>query len=120
MNAIPNTSSELASAVRRCDLIVNCTSVGMRHTATEGNSPLPPELIPPAAVVFDIVYNPLETRLLAEARGRGARTVHGLAMLVYQGAASFELWTGLPAPVDVMMAAAAKAMGLEVGSFGSS
>jgi shikimate dehydrogenase len=61
--------------------------------------------------VFDIIYNPLETRLLAEAKKRGARTLGGLSMLVYQGASSFELWTGAEAPVDVMGEAARKALG---------
>jgi shikimate dehydrogenase len=63
-------------------------------------------LIPADALVFDVVANPPETRLLAEARRRGARTVSGLAMLVYQGAESFRLWTGREAPVDVMRRAA--------------
>jgi shikimate dehydrogenase len=57
-------------------------------------------------LVFDLVANPPETRLLAEARRRGARTVSGMAMLVYQGAESFRLWTGLEPPLDVMRQAA--------------
>jgi shikimate dehydrogenase len=61
-------------------------------------------------LVFDVVYNPLVTPLLAAAEKRGARTAGGLAMLVYQAAASFKLWTGLDAPEDEMLAAAEKAL----------
>jgi hypothetical protein len=59
--------------------------------------------------VLDLVANPPETRLLADARRRGARTVSGMAMLVYQGAESFRLWTGLEPPLDVMCKAARSA-----------
>jgi len=67
-------------------------------------------LIPTRALVYDVVYNPVETPLLAAARQAGARTMGGLPMLVYQGAAAFELWTGRPAPVDIMMSTAKKAL----------
>ena len=60
--------------------------------------------------MFDLVYNPSLTPLMAAARSRGARAVGGLTMLVHQAAASFNLWTGLEAPVDVMMAAAQRAL----------
>jgi len=56
------------------------------------------------------VYNPLETPLLTMARDSGAKTLGGLSMLVYQGAAAFELWTGRKAPVEVMMEAAKAAL----------
>lgn len=52
--------------------------------------------------VFDIVYNPLETRLLREAKASGAKTVSGVSMLVYQGAEAFRLWTGIDPPVELM------------------
>ena len=52
--------------------------------------------------VFDIVYNPLETRLLREAKASGAKTVSGVLMLVYQGAEAFRLWTGIEPPVELM------------------
>ena len=55
-----------------------------------------------APVVFDLVYNPLETELLRRARERGARVIHGFEMLALQGARQFELWTGKPAPLDDM------------------
>jgi len=57
-----------------------------------------------------LVYNPPLTPLMAAAQARGAQAVGGLSMLVYQAAASFRLWTGLDAPVDVMLAAARKAL----------
>ncbi|MGB2584182.1 MAG: shikimate dehydrogenase, partial [Dehalococcoidia bacterium] len=67
--------------------------------------------IPKRALVYDVVYNPIETPLLADAKRAGASTLGGLAMLVYQGAVSFELWTGREAPVDIMMTVAREALG---------
>ena len=61
-------------------------------------------------VVFDIIYNPLKTRLLKEAEQKGAGVISGLEMLVRQGAAAFELWTGLKAPLDIMRIAAGDAL----------
>ena len=111
LRAVPATKDDLASAVARCQLLVNCTPIGMRHSNQEHDLPISSELIPAGALVFDIIYNPLETRLLAEAKKRGARTLGGLSMLVHQGVASFELWTDVQAPVDVMFEAARKALG---------
>ncbi len=92
------------------DLIVNCTSLGMHHGPDEDASPLPASQIPPSALVYDLVYNPMLTPLLREAQTAGALTLGGISMLVYQGAASFELWLERPAPVSVMMDAAMSAM----------
>lgn len=100
----------LAEASADADLIVNCTSIGMTHGPGEDRSPLDARIIPPAALVNDLVYNPLETRLLREAAQAGARTLGGIQMLVYQGAASFEMWLERPAPVPVMLQAAIRAM----------
>jgi shikimate dehydrogenase len=97
-------------ALMECDLLVNCTSVGMKDSDAENQLPIDVRLIPTRALVYDVVYNPVETPLLAAARQAGARTMGGLSMLVYQGAEAFELWTGRPAPVDIMMAAAKKAL----------
>ncbi len=100
------TSVPLASVDQRvardCQLIVNCTTVGTRGSPGEQMSPLPVESIPPTALVYDLVYNPPETPFLRLARQKGAATLNGLPMLVYQGSASFELWTGRTAPVEVM------------------
>jgi shikimate dehydrogenase len=104
------TELETSVAVKDCDLLVNCTSIGMRFSATEGESPLSADLIPKDALVYDLVYNPEETPFLREARKAGAETLGGLSMLVYQGAASFELWTGKNGPVDVMLKSAREAL----------
>jgi len=98
------------TALTECGLLVNCTSVGMKDSAGEGKSPLGIGLIPKRALVYDVVYNPIETPLLAAAKKAGARTLGGLPMLVYQGAASFELWTGKSAPIDIMMRVAKRAL----------
>ena len=92
------------------DLVVNCTTLGMRHGAGERESPLPAELIPSAALVYDLVYNPEETPLLRAAARAGARTLGGLPMLVYQGAEAFRMWTDRDAPLEVMLQAARKAL----------
>ena len=92
------------------DLLVNCTSVGMRHTDMENDSPVLRDRIVPDSLVYDLIYNPEETVLLKLARESGARTLGGLPMLVFQGAEAFELWLGRRAPADVMFAAAREAM----------
>ena len=92
------------------DLLVNCTPVGMRETPAEGRSPLEGLDPSPSALICDLVYNPEETPLLAQAKLAGCRTLGGLAMLVHQGAASFQLWTGRDAPRDVMLEAASRAL----------
>lgn len=108
--AMPLPSPEAANAARSADIIVNCTSLGMRHGPDETASPLPAEEIPATALVYDLVYNPMLTPLLAAAQHGGAQTLGGISMLVYQGAASFEIWLDRPAPVGVMMDAAMDAM----------
>jgi shikimate dehydrogenase len=86
----------------RCQLIVNTTTIGMKHTSQEGQSPLSREIIPRGILVYDLVYNPSPTSLLRQAQDAGANVLGGLGMLVYQGAASFELWMGRAAPLDIM------------------
>ena len=95
----------LSSAVTldNCDLIVHCTTIGMKHSPQEGQSPLSLEVIPKGVLVYDLVYNPWPTPLLRLAQKAGANTLGGLPMLVYQGVASFKLWTGREAPVDIML-----------------
>jgi shikimate dehydrogenase len=110
LRSVPPGGEELAAAASACRVLVNCTPIGMRHSPAENDTPIPPALIAPGVLVFDLVANPPETRLLAEARQRGARTVSGMAMLVYQGAESFRLWTGLEPPLDVMRGAARSAV----------
>lgn len=88
------------AATLRADALINATSLGM--APQQDLLPIAKEALANFGVVMDIVYAPLKTRLLHEAGQAGCRTIDGLAMLLYQGAAQFELWTGLQAPVDVM------------------
>jgi shikimate dehydrogenase len=80
------------------DLLINATSVGM----DEDRSPVPASVFHADMAVMDAVYTPLETRLLREAAAAGATTIDGAWMLLYQGVAAFERWTGLDAPVEAM------------------
>ena len=92
-------------SVAAAELIVNCTSMGMTpHVET-----LPWDATIPfhaGQVVYDLVYNPPLTRLLAHAQAGSALAIGGLGMLIWQGAIAFELWTGQTPPVEVMLAAA--------------
>ncbi len=110
VTAVSQNDMRFKEALWSCDLIVNCSSVGMKHSDTERRSPVEVKLIPKGALVYDVVYNPPETALLADAKKAGAQTLGGLAMLVYQGAMSFEMWTGKEAPIDIMFAAAQEAL----------
>jgi len=115
LHALPDVyASWLASAVS-CRLLINCTSVGMAGTQEEKDSPVPIDLIPAGALVFDLIYRPLNTPLIVAARKRGVRALGGLPMLIYQGADSFRLWTGLEPPLEVMFKAARKALGIKEG-----
>ena len=82
------------------DILLNATPVGMHPNVDQ--TPIPPDWLRPEVVVFDIVYNPIETRLLHEARRIGCKTVSGFDMFVSQAVAQFELWTGRRAPVQIM------------------
>jgi shikimate dehydrogenase len=86
------------------DILINATPVGMEPKS--GDIPLDPDLLARFQVVMDIVYKPLETRLLKEARSRDCQVIDGLQMLIHQGAAQFELWTGRSSPREVMARAA--------------
>ena len=110
VTAIPLAAAALEEASANTDLIVNCTSVGMSHGGMEGRTPLEANLIPSDALVYDMVYNPPQTPLLVEARKAGAKTLGGLPMLIHQGAASFERWTGRDAPLEVMFRAGEEAV----------
>ena len=99
--------SRAARAARECDLIIQATPVGMQP---DDPSLLPPEAFRPGQVVFDLIYNPAETPLLATARAAGARTANGLGMLLHQGARAFRLWTNRHPPIPVMRAALEQAL----------
>ena len=110
IDVFSSNDTRFKDALSECNLIVNCTPIGMKHGTTENESPLETALIPGGAFVYDVVYNPVVTKLLSDARKAGAATLNGLAMLVYQGAIAFELWTGREAPVNIMFKAAEKAL----------
>jgi shikimate dehydrogenase len=94
---IVGSEAALEIPVRRAGLLINATPVGMWPNT--GAAPLPdPEWLSPSALVFDMVPNPVETRLLREARNRGARTVPGIVMLVAQALAADGIWLGRPVP----------------------
>ncbi len=98
-------------SLSEADLLVNCTPVGTNGSASaNGASVIDASLLQPKTLVFDLVYNPAETPLIAAAKSRGAKTVPGVGMLVYQAAESFRLWTGQDADVAAMKAAATAAL----------
>lgn len=94
------TESSLAAMMERADLVIHCTPIGMHPK--EDASLIPAELFRPDQVVFDIVYTPLETKLLAEAKSRGLKTISGVDMFINQAVLQFERFTGIDAPVEVM------------------
>jgi shikimate dehydrogenase len=81
-------------------VLIHCTPVGMHPKVDE--SVVPASLLHRNLAVMDIVYNPLKTKLLAEAEGRGLKAISGVDMFVNQAVIQFELWTGKPAPREVM------------------
>jgi shikimate dehydrogenase len=113
LRALPLTPETLIESARAASLLVQATTVGMWPTVDAsiwpGKVPIPSHL-----TVFDLVYNPLETRLLRLARQSGARAIDGLGMLVRQGALSFDMWTNQGLDIDeiaaLMRAAAQEAL----------
>ena len=95
---------EIQQNLQDSDILINATSIGMKPKPEE--SLVAPKLLRPDLAVMDIVYNPIETKLAKDAKAAGAKVVSGVEMLIYQGAASFEIWTGKSAPVEVMRQAA--------------
>ncbi len=91
------------------DILINATPVGMSGYMP-GKLPVDGKLVKEGIVVFDTVYNPMETALIRLAKMRGCKVVYGIDMLVYQGMKSFEIWTGVTPPFDVMKKAALDAL----------
>jgi shikimate dehydrogenase len=91
------------------DIVINATPLGTRGDS-EQETPARVEQLRGARIVYDLVYNPSETRLMREARAAGCDAIGGLPMLVAQAAAQFKLWTGQPAPLEVMREAAEQQM----------
>ncbi len=100
----------MQSALRTASVVVQSTSVGMRHGPAEGDSPVPAGLVGQGQVAFDLVYTPEETPFLRQASEAGAVAIGGLDMLIHQGAESFRLWTGVEPPLEVMFHAARAAL----------
>jgi shikimate dehydrogenase len=100
---------ELPELTANADIIINTTSVGM-HPDIE-QTLVTADMMHTGQVVFDIVYSPLKTRLLLEAKKAGAITIDGIRMLVLQGAESFRIWTGIEPPVSVMEQAVRDVLG---------
>jgi shikimate dehydrogenase len=94
------TPKMIKSNLAKADVLINATSVGMEPNADQ--TIVSPEWLKPDLAVMDIVYNPLETRLTKDAKAADLKVVSGVEMLIYQGAASFEIWTACKAPVEVM------------------
>lgn len=100
----------LKDAVSNADLIINATPAGMFPNVD--SCPVDDDIpLGSKHVVYDLVYNPAETKLVKLARSKGSRAYNGLGMLVRQGAASLEVWTGQKSPYGIMLAAARNALG---------
>jgi shikimate dehydrogenase len=96
LRAMPWHDSIIEAELAKSKLLVNATSIGL----TSDVSPIPAEVIPPDLLVLDLIY--ARTRLLRDAEAAGATVADGELMLLNQGAAAFTLWTGRPAPIEVM------------------
>ena len=95
----PIAMADAADAARQSRLVVNSTSMGMHQG---DGSPLPEGCLGPDQVAYDIVYRPLVTPFLRDARNAGATTIGGLDMLIGQGAEAFNIWTGLSFPLEAV------------------
>lgn len=104
VSVVPIQKPSLKRAMKGADILINATSVGMSPDVDR--TLVTADMMHKGLIVNDIVYKPLPTKLLKEARKAGAKTVGGLGMLVNQGALSFEIWTGKKAPIKVMEEAA--------------
>ena len=99
LRARPWHESIIESELAKTRVLINATSIGLHAD----QSPIPAEIIPPGLLVMDLIYNPTQSRFLREAKAAGAEsTENGLVMLLQQGTAQFELWTGQPPPIDLM------------------
>ncbi len=100
----PQVSVETVSSpdelkIPECDILINATPVGM---SLDDPSLILPEWLHSGMFVYDLIYNPQETKLLKVAKESGCMTANGLGMLLWQGVLAFQFWTGKHAPVDVM------------------
>jgi shikimate 5-dehydrogenase len=93
------------------DIVVDCTPLGTKGD-TQDQTIATAEQLAGVKLVYDLVYNPIETKLIREAKQAGVRTLGGLEMLIAQGAEQFRIWTGREAPIDPMTAAVKKKLNL--------
>lgn len=100
--------ASMSSTLKGVDLLINCTSLGMYPNTS---IPVHPNLLRRDMLVMDLVYTPLMTPLLKAARDKGARIVNGIEVLVEQAAKSFEIWTGVKAPISLMRRVAYNSIG---------
>jgi shikimate dehydrogenase len=98
------SSETIETNLADTNVLINATSIGMKPNADQ--TPIKAEWLRRNLAVMDIVYNPVETKLVKNAKAAKASVVSGVEMLIYQGAASFEIWTSCKAPVEVMRKAA--------------
>jgi shikimate dehydrogenase len=98
LRAMPWHESIIEAELAKAKVLVNASSVGL----TLGETPILGALLPPDLLVLDLIYNPTETTLLRDARAAGDQVMNGELMLLHQGAAAFTLWTGQPAPLELM------------------
>ena len=108
VKALELDERNLSKALEGADILIHATNVGMSPDFDE--TLVPRKLLRPDLVVFDIVYNPIRTRLLREAEEAGAMTVGGLNMLAWQGVMAFEKWTGQKPPFELMREEAARVL----------
>lgn len=100
ISGAPLNAAEIAVAMARAEIVIQCTPIGMDPQVDA--TLIPAELFRPGQVVFDVVYNPLETKLLREARAAGLQTISGVEMFINQAVLQFEQFTGVAAPYPVM------------------
>jgi shikimate dehydrogenase len=113
----PTASAELShggldrlpALIEETDVLINTTPVGMSPNTSD--SPVPAGLLHGGLFVYDVIYNPIKTRLLRDAEAMGARVLSGVNMLVYQGAEAFKMWTGAEPPVGIMQRAVEERLG---------
>ncbi|MHA1682295.1 MAG: shikimate dehydrogenase [Promethearchaeota archaeon] len=101
----------LEREMENAGLLVNATPVGMHPH--EGKSLVKDAWIHDGMAVFDLIYNPLDTKLVKQAKAKGCKIAHGLDMLVHQGAIAFEWWTGMAPSVSLMKESAMKKLGMK-------
>ena len=106
VEALELNRDNLIKALEKADILVNATSVGMSPNIDE--TPVSADLLKSGLIVYDVIYNPIKTKLLQDAEAIGAEVIGGINMLVWQGVLAFEKWTGQKPPVELMKEEAMK------------